>query len=34
MLENASARQGADDPMASYDFSWMWRALGLGDARR
>jgi hypothetical protein len=34
MLENHSARQGPDDPMGSYDFTWMWQELGLGDERR
>lgn len=34
MLENHSARQAASDPMASYDFSWLWHELGIGDQRR
>ncbi len=33
-LENASARHGPDDPMAGYDFGWLWRELGLDEARR
>ena len=34
MLENASGRQELGDPMASYDFTWMWEELGVGDERR
>ena len=34
MLENHSAQQGRDDPVGSYDFSWIWKELGLGDERR
>ena len=34
MLENRSAHQGQDDPMGSYDFTWIWQELGLGDQRR
>jgi hypothetical protein len=34
MIENHSARVPADDPMAGYDFSWMWAELGLDAARR
>ena len=34
MLENQSARQGRDDPVGSYDFTWIWKELGLGDERR
>jgi hypothetical protein len=34
MLENHSAQQGQDDPVGSYDFTWMWKELGLGDERR
>jgi hypothetical protein len=34
MLENHSAQQGRDDPVGSYDFTWMWKELGLGDERR
>ncbi|TYC79095.1 hypothetical protein [Novosphingobium sp. BW1] len=32
-LENGAAKAGAGDPMASYDFTWMWNELGLGDLR-
>jgi hypothetical protein len=32
-LENGSAKSGAADPMASYDFTWMWKELGLADLR-
>ena len=34
MLENHSAQQQRDDPVGSYDFTWMWKELGLGDERR
>jgi hypothetical protein len=34
MLENHSAQQPAGDPMADYDFTWLWEELGLGDQRR
>jgi len=34
MLENHSAQQPADDPIADYDFGWMWEELGLGDRHR
>jgi hypothetical protein len=34
MLENHSARQGREDPVGSYDFTWIWEELGLGDERR
>jgi hypothetical protein len=30
-LENGAAKAGAGDPMASYDFTWMWNELALGD---
>ncbi|WP_306119795.1 MULTISPECIES: hypothetical protein [unclassified Roseitalea] len=34
-LENQSARQpDAADPMATYDFGWMWEELGVRDLRR
>jgi hypothetical protein len=33
MLENLSAQCKSDDPMASYDFSWIWEELGLAEAR-
>jgi hypothetical protein len=28
------AQQGRDDPLGSYDFTWIWKELGLGDERR
>ena len=34
MLENHGARHGTDDPMAGYDFGWMWRELGVEHLRR
>lgn len=34
MLQNHSAQQPAGDPMADYDFAWMWEKLGLADRRR
>jgi len=34
-LENSSSRQeDPNDPMATYDFNWMWRELGVEDLRR
>ena len=34
-LESQSSRgRDADDPMASYDFLWMWTELGITDLRR
>ena len=33
MLENQSA-QRPEDPMGAYDFTWLWRELGVGDERR
>lgn len=33
MLENGSGRQDPDDPMASYDFTWMWEELGVTEQR-
>jgi hypothetical protein len=33
-LENRTTRTPASDPMASYDFSWLWRELGIADQRR
>jgi len=35
-LESQSSRRGrdADEPMASYDFGWMWAELGVADLRR
>ena len=34
MLENHSAQHGRDDPVGSYDFTWICKELGLGDERR
>ena len=34
MLENQSAQQRPEDPMGVYDFTWLWRELGVGDERR
>jgi hypothetical protein len=34
MLENLSAQQRPEDPMGAYDFTWLWRDLGVGDERR
>jgi hypothetical protein len=33
-IENHSAKMPDDDPMASYDFNWLWEKLGLADHRR
>jgi len=33
-IENHSARMPEDDPMASYDFTWLWGKLGLADRRQ
>ena len=33
-LENHSAKMPDDDPMATYDFTWLWQKLGLIDQRR
>ena len=33
LLENKSAKHEPDDPMASYDFTWMWEELGVSDLR-
>ena len=34
-LENGSAKsRSVDDPMASFDFTWMWQELGVADLRR
>ncbi len=34
-LENRSGRvQDPDDPMATYDFTWMWRELDLTSLRK
>jgi hypothetical protein len=34
MLENQSAQPRPEDPMGAYDFTWLWRELGVGDERR
>ena len=34
-LENGSAKSRAmDDPMATFDSTWMWHELGIADLRR
>jgi len=33
LLENHSARHDPDDPMASYDVTWMWEELGVSERR-
>jgi hypothetical protein len=33
-LENYLSRASHDDPMASFDFVWMWKELGVADQRR
>ena len=33
-LEHGSAQQGEQDPMATYDFGWMWRELKVEDLRK
>ena len=32
-IENGAAKSGIADPMASYDFAWMWEELGLIELR-
>jgi hypothetical protein len=34
VAENQSAQQRPEDPMGTYDFTWLWRELGDGDERR
>ena len=34
MLENNGMRRPDDDPMAGYDFRWMWAELGIERLRR
>ncbi|MFZ4687062.1 MAG: hypothetical protein ACOYMK_15805 [Hyphomonadaceae bacterium] len=34
VLENGSGRHDPDDPMASYDFTWMWEELGVTEQRQ
>ncbi|MGH7829510.1 MAG: hypothetical protein ACREP8_04980, partial [Candidatus Binatia bacterium] len=33
-LENQNARHGQKDIIGSYDFSWMWEELGIGERRK
>lgn len=33
-IENHSSRMPDSDPMATYDFTWLWKKLGLADQRR
>ena len=33
LLENQTARHAPDDPMSSYDVTWMWNELGIYDLR-
>jgi hypothetical protein len=33
-LENHAAHRPPDDPIGGYDFTWMWRELGIEDLRR
>jgi len=33
-LENRSRQPEATDPMATYDFAWLWRELKIEDLRR
>ena len=33
-LENRSRQPAATDPMATYDFAWLWRELKIEDLRR
>ncbi|MEC7933381.1 MAG: hypothetical protein VX218_13965, partial [Pseudomonadota bacterium] len=32
-IENGAAKSGTGEPMATYDFTWMWQELGLIDFR-
>ena len=32
--ENHSAKHDPSEPMASYDFAWLWAKLGVTDLRR
>jgi len=35
VLENhASKLAGRDDPMATYDFNWLWTELGVSDMKQ
>lgn len=33
-IENGSKKTGPDNPIATYDFTWMWHELGLIELRR
>ncbi len=33
-IENGAAKSGTGEPMATYDFTWMWQELGIIDLRR
>ena len=33
-LENQNARHECDDPMSSYDTTWLWEELGMTDGRK
>ena len=33
-LENRSSQLDANDPMATYDFTWIWRELGIENLRK
>ncbi len=33
LLENQTAKHDTDDPMASYDFTWIWQELGVSHLR-
>lgn len=34
-LENGSAKsRETGDPMATFDFTWMWQELGMADLRK
>jgi hypothetical protein len=33
-LENHMAHVPSDDPMAGYEFGWLWEELGIADHRR
>ena len=34
LLENHSAKRDPDDPMKSYDLSWIWRELDVADLKK
>lgn len=33
-IENGAAKSGVGEPMATYDFTWMWQELGIIGLRR